>query len=183
MIQPAHLTKLEGETCEHAYEVEAETGFSITVKNESQWPLGCVILDCGSDLSVERVYPVDSKFKTLEAGQELTTTLAMAISEHQLKSAEAGKTVTDTLKFMVCHPEVIMDSLQLPGLFDAPDRAGQISSLDELQKLLRELDETRRAYVVRDCTTESDNWEATDIKMSIRPRNVANKSNICTGNT
>lgn len=180
MIQPARLTKLEGEACEHAYEVEAETGFSITVKNESQWPLGCVILDCGSDLSVERVYPVDSKFKTLEVGQEITTTLAMAISEHQLKSAEAGKAVIDTLKVMVCHPEVIMDSLQLPGLFDSPDRAGQISSLDGLQKLLRELDETRRAYVVRDCTTEEDNWEATDIKMSIRPRNVAIKSNTCT---
>lgn len=168
-IPPAQLTELEDEPYEHAYEVEAETGFSITVKNESQRPLGCVILDCGSDFSIERVYPVERKFQTLEVGQEITTTLAMAISGRQLKSAKAGKAVVDTLKVMVCHPEMIMDSLQLPGLFEAPDRAGQISSLDGLRRLLRELDMTRPAYVVRDCATESDNWETTDIKMSIRP--------------
>lgn len=183
IIPPAHLIKMEDEAYEHAYEVEAETGISITIRNESQRPLGCVILDCGSDLSVGRVYPVDSKFETIEVGQEIVTTLAMAISGHQLKSAETGKAVVDTLKIMVCYPEVIMDSLQLPGLFDAPDRAGQISSLGKLRRLLRELDETRPAYVVRDCATESDNWEATDIKMSIRPRGMAVKSSIGTRNT
>lgn len=181
-IPPAHLIELEDETHKHAFEVEAETGFRITIRNESQWPLGCVILDCGSDLSVERVYPGDSYFKTLEVGQEITTTIAMTISEHQLKSAEAGKAIIDTLKVMVCHPEVILDSLQLPGLFDPPDRTGKISSLDELQKLLRKLDDTRRAYVVRDCTTDSDNWEATDIEMRIRLRNMAVRSITCTGN-
>lgn len=168
-IPPAQLTKLEDEAYEHAYDVETETGFSITIKNESQRPLGCVILDCGADFSVERIYPVERKFQTLEVGQEITTTLAMAISERQLKSAKAGRAVIDTLKVMVCHPEMVMDSLQLPGLFDAPDRAGQISSLDGLRRLLRELDMTRPAYVVRDCTTETDNWETTDIKMRIRP--------------
>lgn len=168
-IPPAQLTELKDEAYEHAYEVEAETGFSITVKNESQRPLGCVILDCGSDFSVERVYPVERKFQTLEVGQEITTTLAMAISERQLRSAKAGKAVIDTLKVMVCHPELVMDSLQLPGLFEGSDRAGQISSLDGLRRLLQELDMTRPAYVVRDCATETDNWETTDIKMSIRP--------------
>lgn len=168
-IPPAHLTKLEDEAYEHAYEVEAETGFSITIKNESQRPLGCVILDCGSDFSIERVYPWDSSFQTLEVGQEITTTLTMAISGHQLKSAKAGKAVIDTLKVMVCYPEMRMDSLRLPGLYDASDRAGQISSLDQLRELLWELDMTRPAYVVRDCTTEEDNWEATDIKMRILP--------------
>ncbi|KAL1846315.1 hypothetical protein Daus18300_014298 [Diaporthe australafricana] len=168
-IPPGHLTKLEDGACEHAYEVEAETGFNITVKNESQRSLGCVILDCGSDFSVERVYPVDRKFQILEVGQEITTTLAMAISPLQLKSAKAGEAVIDTLKVMVCHPEMIMDSLQLPGLFEAPDRAGQISSLDGLRTLLQELDTARPAFVVRDRTTEFDNWEAIDIKMSVRP--------------
>lgn len=168
-IPLAQLTELGDEACEYAYEVEAETAFSITIKNLSQRPLGCVILDCGSDFSIERVYPVDRKFHTLEVGQEITTTLAMTISGRQLKSAKAGRAVIDTLKVMVCHPEIVMDSLQLPGLFEAPDRAGQISSLDGLRRLLRELDMTRPAYVVRDCTTESDTWETTDIKISILP--------------
>ncbi|KAG6361603.1 hypothetical protein INS49_009830 [Diaporthe citri] len=167
-IPPAQLAELEDAECGHACEVEVETGFSITIKNESQRPLGCVILDCGSDFSVERVYPVDRKFQTLEVGQEITTTLVMAICGRQLKSAKAGKVVIDTLKVVVCHPEMVMDSLQLPGLFESPDRAGQISALDGLRRLLQELDMTRPAYVVRDCTTEPDNWETTDIKMSIR---------------
>lgn len=168
-IPPAHLAELKDDEFEYAYEVEAETGFSITIKNESQRPLGCVILDCGSDFSVERVYPEDRKFVTIDVGKEITTTLFMAISEGQLKSAKAGKAVIDTLKVMVCHPEMVMDSLRLPGLFDSPDRAGQISSLDGLRRLLQELDTNRPAYVVRDSTSESDNWEATNIKMRIRP--------------
>lgn len=172
MIPPAGLTDLRDEACEHFYQVEEGTAFTITVKNQSQRPLGCVILDCASDFSVERVYPEERPFQTLEVDQEITTTLEMGIARSQLRSARASNwDVIDTLKVVVCHPEMDMDSLRLPGLFQeaSSDRAGQISSLDGLRELLRDLDITRPAYVVRDCTTESDNWETTDIKIRIRP--------------
>lgn len=171
-IPPTELTMLGGQAYEHAYEVEERTNFTITVKNQSPRPLGCVILNCASDFSVDRVFPMNEPFRTLEVNQPKPTwtMLSMAISKNQLDSAKAGKAVIDTLKVVVCCPEMGMNSLRLPGLFEASSgRAGQISSLNGLRELLRDLDMTRPAHVVRDCTTEFDNWETTDIKMRIRP--------------
>lgn len=170
--RPAALTKLNDAKYEHAYEVEAETAFVITVKNQSQRPLGCVILDCSSDFSMDRVYPTarNGPFQTLEVGQERTMPLTMMIPDDQQQSARAGEAVIDVLKVVVCHPEMVMDSLQLPGLFETSYRRGQTRSLNGLRELLQELDVTRRAYVIEDCPdAEVDNWETMDIKMHIRP--------------
>lgn len=171
-VPPAQLTVRTSEMYDQYYEVEEDTGFRITVRNESSRPLGCVILDCGSDFSVDRVYPIDAQFHTLEAGKEMAATLIMRIADNQRESARDGARVFDTLKVIVCTPALVMDSLRLPGLFDdsLPGRAGRRTRpLEGLEKLLRDLDMNRLGYAVRDDDAGYHDWGTTDIRLRIWP--------------
>lgn len=170
-VHPAELAPWNPDSSEQNYDIEEHTWFRITVKNTSPQRLGCVILNCGADFSVQRLYPYSHNelFKVLGVEEEIEIPIVLSIAEEQRQSGKAGAVLIDTLKVIVSSPEISLDSLTLPGLPEADSfmRAGKFSESD-IRVLLAKLDMTRPGYVLGN-DAEPLSWEITDIRMRVFP--------------
>lgn len=82
------------------YQSEEKTLFQFLVKNYSSRSLGCVVVDCASDCSIERVFPPDEPFYSLKPGEERIIDLVAIIPRDQRASAIADPptAIVDTFK-------------------------------------------------------------------------------------
>lgn len=165
-IFPACISRIESPSMPTVYKLEEMTLFRFTVKNYSSRTVGCVVLDCASDCSIERVFPPDEPFHSLEPGEEKDIDLVTTIPSDQVESARSDTptAIVDTFKVFMCYPRTVIDSLALPGLL-SQDRTGPTQI--ELNELLINLDSARLAFSPR--ATAVDWWVIEDVKVWIMP--------------
>lgn len=148
------------------YQSEEKTLFQFLVKNYSSRSLGCVVVDCASDCSIERVFPPDEPFYSLKPGEERIFDLVAIITRGQRASAidDPPTAIVDTFKVFMCYPRTVIDSLELPGLLSqGRNNPAEI----ELTELLINLDATRLGFSPK--ATAVNWWIIEDVKVRIMP--------------
>jgi hypothetical protein len=134
-VPPAKIEKRDGVV----YEVDEMTLFRVTIKNESRRTLGCVVLNCGAEFGIERLFPRGVPYHILHPGGTKDMDFGMEVAP-ELRTIAESVAFVDMLKIFVCDPARDLDSLQLQGLREMEDmimgdgasRGSQSLGLDNL---------------------------------------------------
>ncbi|KAJ9483612.1 hypothetical protein VN97_g9787 [Penicillium thymicola] len=161
-----------GERVPGVYEVPEKTMFRIAINNQSDRPLGCVVLDCGAEFGIEHVFPQGRPYHTLKPGDHEDALFWMEIASEMRLSAQGGIPIVDTLKVFVFDPPTNIDSLRLQGLMEMEDGRrggdGEMWSQD-LEDLLNFLNTSRLAKSLPARGALKADWETFSVKIRIKP--------------
>jgi hypothetical protein len=161
-----------GEWVPGVYEVPEKSMFRIAIKNQSDRPLGFVVLDCGAEFGIEHVFPRGEPYCIIGQGDDKDALFWMEIASEMRKSAQNGIPIVDTLKVFVFDPPTNIDSLRLPGLIEMEDgRRGGDSDMwsQGLEDLLSFLDTSRLAKSLPARGALKADWETFNVKIRIKP--------------
>ncbi|CAF3572527.1 unnamed protein product [Fusarium graminearum] len=156
------------ETAPGTFEVQESSYFTIRIRNCSSRALGCVILDCTSELSVQRIFPREEPFYKLKPNSHVDISTAFLIkSDLHQNLIKSGIPIVDCIKVFACSPERDLDSLRLESLLVSERSSGPLSS-PFLDGLLHDLD-TRRFGLCVDFSAAEPDWDTEDIKFHVTP--------------
>lgn len=153
---------------EGVYDVQERRLFQVTIKNKSNFKVGCTILDFSPEFGIEIVSPSDgtSPYSTIHPGKELEEILGVSIPAKLREPAEKGEKFKDIFKIMVSRPEEDVGSLRLMKLGEkeeskdrGDDPTDTLGSLDDLLAKLRPV--TRDGFNVR--AKKVVEWQTMDI--------------------
>jgi hypothetical protein len=168
IIKPADIKLRGGE-----YSVEEMTALRIKIKNVSGRLLGCVVLDCGAEFSIEQLQPSGKPYETIPVGEVREWTFWFVVPSELEMLAKKTLPIVDTLKIFACNPPKNLDTLQLPGLKDMEDiwrgAPGEEvpSSLDDF---LDELEASRKGFSAPTTAKKGADWETVNLRIQVRPK-------------
>ncbi|KAK2593250.1 hypothetical protein QQS21_009049 [Conoideocrella luteorostrata] len=150
------------------YELDELTLFRIVICNQSGRSLGCVVLDCGAEYGIERVFPRDEPYYELHPAETKDVYFWMQVAPELRAAAEDGIPIVDTLKIFVCDPARHIYSLRLRGLKDMEDgtRSGERSAQD--LDALNRLGTFRLANSIPTRDPLRPSWGTVDVKVRIK---------------
>ncbi|KAF4992644.1 hypothetical protein FGRMN_7045 [Fusarium graminum] len=171
-IETNQFTWLPAKLKDHAeglFEVPEQRLFNIRIKNRSRRRIGCVVMNCASELGVQKLFPSHEPFHALGVDEDVNACIGFSIEpEFRQKLDKANVRIVDLVKVFACTPERDLDSLQLQPLIFS-ERGGQDLSSGSLDGLLAELNTQRLGFYIPLSTPKEPEWDNEDIRFWITP--------------
>ncbi|KAF4436509.1 hypothetical protein F53441_13230 [Fusarium austroafricanum] len=163
-------------TKDGVYEVLPDVWFRLRITNNTDRPVGCVVLAFNQELGISRVFPHTNigPFKSIDAGDSVNADLIMSVPDSLLNAVDAGVPIVDVFKVFVSRPQRDFDAMQLEKLTvvdgdgyraDSPDGDESLDSLDELLGKLGPL--TREAAGPAHIEKWDSDWQTLDVHVRL----------------
>jgi hypothetical protein len=156
------------------YRVPPKQWFRISIRNDTEMTVGCVIFNLTVDFEIAKTFPPYEAYKNIAPKTKLEDDFIETIPEHLQHLAEENIPFVETFKVVVTAPPKDLDSLVMDSLQDVEDSMrgdetepeGQPNNLDGLLQELAPL--TRKGYCASTGSIEG-NWITFDVRVQVDP--------------